>query len=323
MDYKGLLCPVCYKPFEKGEDIVVCPVCGTPHHRNCYEETGHCINLNRHRENYDFKRELEVNSDINDSLECDYCKSKNPPDSRFCNSCGKPLSSSVYTNNATDQSGNKSNNSQNGFDGTFIIDPLGGVKAGEAAKFTKTSTGFYIPQFKRIKDGRKPRFSFVGFIFGGGWMLYRKMYKPGIFFTVMMALLTLGNLYISVCHESAVNAVSEKYSEILSGMYSTFGFSAYSALADFFASLTTEQLIVCIVSTAISVLMILIRVLCAVLGNKLYYKHTIKSIKTIKDSTSETKDKDKEIATKGGVNVPLALSLMVSYYIIVYLPMFF
>lgn len=331
MDYKGHVCPVCQKPFDKGDDIVVCPVCGTPYHRECYDKTGHCINLNRHRENYDYKRELEVNAPIDDSITCIYCKSKNPAESRFCNSCGKPLNFTTYTNESSSE--NNKNNSQQGFDGAYVFDPLGGVKsdedlgegvtAGEVAKFTKTSTSFYVPQFKRIKEGRKARFSFVGLIFGGGWMLYRKMYKSGIIFTVIMALLTLGNLYISVCHEAAVNAVSEKYNALLANMYSSFGFGAYSALADFFTSLTTEQLIICLVSTGISLLMIAVRILCAVLSNKIYYNHTIKSIKKIKNETKAPEDIDKNMALKGGVNVPLALSLMVSYYIIVYLPMFF
>ena len=331
MDYKGLVCPVCQKSFEKGDDIVVCPICGTPHHRECYEETGHCINLNRHREKYDYKRELEVNADSDDSITCINCKSKNPADSRFCNSCGKPLNYTAYHKESSSENNNQKN-SENGFDGTFVFDPLGGVKsdedlgdgvtAGEVAKFTKTSTSFYVPQFKRIKEGRKARFSFVGLIFGGGWMLYRKMYKTGIIFTVIMALLTLCNLYISVCHENAVNEINEKYNAVLAGMYSSFGFSAYSALGDFFTSLTTEQLVVCLVSTGISLLMIAIRILCAVLGNRMYYRHTIKSIKKIKTETTDPNDIDKNIAIKGGVNIPLALSLMVSYYIIVYLPMF-
>ena len=31
--YNNCVCPVCKKQFEDGDDIVVCPECGTPHHR--------------------------------------------------------------------------------------------------------------------------------------------------------------------------------------------------------------------------------------------------------------------------------------------------
>ncbi len=36
------LCPVCRIPFKDEDDVVVCPECGTPHHRACYKETGNC-----------------------------------------------------------------------------------------------------------------------------------------------------------------------------------------------------------------------------------------------------------------------------------------
>ena len=42
MNYKGVSCPVCKQEFKEGDDIVVCPVCGAPHHRACYHQLGHC-----------------------------------------------------------------------------------------------------------------------------------------------------------------------------------------------------------------------------------------------------------------------------------------
>ena len=38
--FENKLCPVCRRPFTENDDIVVCPVCGTPHHRACYNEKG-------------------------------------------------------------------------------------------------------------------------------------------------------------------------------------------------------------------------------------------------------------------------------------------
>ncbi len=35
-------CPICHAPFTEKADIVVCPECGTPHHRQCYLAKGHC-----------------------------------------------------------------------------------------------------------------------------------------------------------------------------------------------------------------------------------------------------------------------------------------
>ena len=48
LDYKGIKGPVCGKPFTENDDIVVCPVCGAPYHRECYKEKGACIFTDLH-----------------------------------------------------------------------------------------------------------------------------------------------------------------------------------------------------------------------------------------------------------------------------------
>lgn len=41
-EFLDKLCPVCRKAFSQGDDIVVCPVCGAPHHRECYARENKC-----------------------------------------------------------------------------------------------------------------------------------------------------------------------------------------------------------------------------------------------------------------------------------------
>ena len=52
MKYTGISCAACGKPFTAEDDIVVCPECGTPYHRACYKELGHCVYEQRHAEGY-------------------------------------------------------------------------------------------------------------------------------------------------------------------------------------------------------------------------------------------------------------------------------
>ncbi len=40
--FKDKLCPICRVRFNENDDVVVCPDCGTPHHRSCYAENGSC-----------------------------------------------------------------------------------------------------------------------------------------------------------------------------------------------------------------------------------------------------------------------------------------
>ena len=53
----GQNCPVCnVKMFSDDEDVAFCPVCGTPHHRECYLAQGHCAMEDRHEQ---MKQEAE------------------------------------------------------------------------------------------------------------------------------------------------------------------------------------------------------------------------------------------------------------------------
>ena len=40
MEFTQYTCPVCQKRFVLGDDVVVCPECGAPHHRECFEQNG-------------------------------------------------------------------------------------------------------------------------------------------------------------------------------------------------------------------------------------------------------------------------------------------
>ena len=48
MDFKKYFCPVCNNKFTDEDDVVVCPECGTPHHRDCYFSNGGCFNEEKH-----------------------------------------------------------------------------------------------------------------------------------------------------------------------------------------------------------------------------------------------------------------------------------
>ena len=41
-EFLGKKCPVCRGIFQENDNVVVCPICGTPHHRSCYAEENKC-----------------------------------------------------------------------------------------------------------------------------------------------------------------------------------------------------------------------------------------------------------------------------------------
>ena len=55
MEFTDYFCPVCEKRFINGDDVVVCPECGAPHHRECFEQLGHCFYEDRHSPGFSFE----------------------------------------------------------------------------------------------------------------------------------------------------------------------------------------------------------------------------------------------------------------------------
>ena len=58
--YENQKCPVCGVAFKSGDDIVTCPECGTPHHRQCYEKIGKCANASLHSTGFVYKRAQDL-----------------------------------------------------------------------------------------------------------------------------------------------------------------------------------------------------------------------------------------------------------------------
>lgn len=130
MNYIGLKCGICGEAFKDGDDVVVCPECGTPMHRACYKTTGACPNTDKHGSGFVFdgfgkisdaalgrkkdekeSREFLTGEDadrIQASLRlekqrddapgakgCPVCGSKNRQGANFCDNCGTRLSNDV------------------------------------------------------------------------------------------------------------------------------------------------------------------------------------------------------------------------------------
>ena len=56
--YTGNHCPVCEQEFTDNDDIVVCPDCGTPYHRACWQKVGACMHQSEHAAGFEWKPEV-------------------------------------------------------------------------------------------------------------------------------------------------------------------------------------------------------------------------------------------------------------------------
>ena len=84
--YTGTKCIVCDEKFKDEDDVVVCPQCGTPYHRECYKKEEKCINTALHESGKAWKPEHEPVSDVIEKADrvCKSCGYENPEGTMYC-----------------------------------------------------------------------------------------------------------------------------------------------------------------------------------------------------------------------------------------------
>ena len=99
MKYLNSVCDGCGLPLREDDDIVVCPECGTPQHRECYKKENRCVNEHRHSEGFEWEggsvsapvETRTVKEDKEDMLPCPSCGHMNPRDAKRCENCSMKL----------------------------------------------------------------------------------------------------------------------------------------------------------------------------------------------------------------------------------------
>ncbi|MBR2279350.1 MAG: hypothetical protein IJ903_00265 [Ruminococcus sp.] len=322
MDFEGIKCPVCNTEFKDGDDIVVCPECGTPHHRECYEKENRCFYDSRHGEGFSFEKEpvsdnSAQQSDNPDIIICARCKSENPKGMFYCGKCGFPLSAQQ---NAQADSQQEIPNFASFMDPMAGVNPqedMGeGVTAGEISKFVQNNTPYFIRVFNNIKKFSRGRFSFVGFLFSGGYLLYRKMYKIGAIITAVMLLLWTAELFIHYCTPAGQQMI-----ELMNNYYENAANSteAVNELFKGISELSITNLILLCTMYFCSIAQLILRIIVGIFANRWYFKHCKTAISKIK---TENDNPESQLQAKGGVNTAIAISMFIVYLTIEFIPFF-
>ena len=190
--YDGLLCPVCHARFFEDEDVVVCPVCGAPHHRECWQSLGHCAHEDTHGTEHQWQPEAEPNPPPSPEggntaeLRCPFCGKTAEKDTLFCPQCG----------HAFDPAGKEHPSFVNPF-APPAGDPLGGVKkdtsidghsAEEVASLVAVNSNWYLPRFEKFSQSgnkKKAAWNWAAFLFPSYWLFWRKCYWAGSFALIL------------------------------------------------------------------------------------------------------------------------------------------
>jgi hypothetical protein len=246
-------CALCHARLFEDDDVVYCPICGAPHHRECYTTRGACALEEFH------------------GTENQYDKLKRAQEEK-----------------QQEQQANTAEETQNGnyqtpFGSFSPIDFLGGVKpdtiidegvtAKDAAQFVFSNTMRFIPKFVQ---GRKASWNLLAFFFPGGWFLSRKMYKTGIVACLIEVISTL----LTVPFQTTMLNL---------GIYSA---KTSSEMAQMLANNITKFSSGAILALSIGFLLTAaIRVLSGIFADWLYRGHVIDAVREI-NAKSEDKPAD-------------------------------
>ena len=191
-NYEDYKCPVCNKQFTKDDDIVTCPECGTPHHRECYNLTGHCVNKGLHASGYSF---LDEHKPIIPEA----------PKQHNANTGEYYAPPADGNSNATNQNQGENQPTQMPFPTIQTIQfdipeykeqgEIDGVNINDIAATIRTNPQRFIEKFKGFSAKKsKISWNWGAFFFGSYYLLFRKMYKQGVaFFCILFSIVLVGD----------------------------------------------------------------------------------------------------------------------------------
>lgn len=300
----GVTCARCHAYLFEDDDVVYCPVCGAPHHRDCYNELGHCALEEFHGTDrqYDKLKTAEENLPAKEKEKGH--TGKNAQGKITCQMCHESYDFSL---NACPKCG-ASNIAKAG--GSFVsFDFLGGVPADcdigegvtadEAKRLVAANTPRYIPKFAVLNKNNRSSWNWMAFFFPCGWMLSRKMYKNGVITGLLTVMASLLYLPLSNAIYNLGFADNETYTDLAGNVLAHI--SDIGAAVMVFAAIGF-------------VLNLAIRFVSAILGDYFYKDYVISTVKKIR---AESEDMDYDYRKKGGVNLFLFL---IGFMAVEYLP---
>lgn len=315
MNYIGEQCFCCGNKFDGNDDVVVCPDCGTPYHRECYKQAGECLNRELHESGESWKREITGQDDVKDEKKCPHCQQKNSADAEKCSSCGRYFEQTdtpheerlSHEEMASLFSQMDVNKECLGFDPEEDYD---GVALKDISSFVNSNTLYYIPLFKRMKSfGSKISFNAACLFFPYFYFANRKMWG----WAVITALISLA------FDIPAMLYIIGQQGEMLPYMGEISSF------------IISHEKLLMNLSEAFNGIDWVVRLLMCLFGNWLYFRYVLRSVRKIKKGLSGQHDGSSVLRAKGGVQplniliigvILMAMTVAV-YFVLMFILMFF
>lgn len=291
-NYQGVKCPYCGNEFKENDDIVVCPECGTPHHRDCYHENGRCFNADLHAENYEWTPPVLPTPENITSKLCPYCSSPVTENDFFCPHCGKQIPQNLPDYNLKNlldlQEEERKRIAEE--TGRFVLksdDLIDGVSVKELLMYFKNID--YVAIFcKQEFTNRKITFCLPALFSPALFFLYNKAWIEGICALLLSVLLSFPDGMIVLYRMTGT-------------LFMNVPLSTWDNLSNIFS----------IISMAVNILF-------ALYGFYILRQSGIRKIKRIK-SVSKSEEEFKQLINRASPPSRLVIALIVGYIAFLFL----
>ncbi len=339
-NYTGYRCPVCGKAFAPGDDVVVCPDCGTPHHRECYRSLGRCAQEDKHAAGEQWSPAPSP-EDIpaaggQATLLCPRCGSHNPAGNIFCQVCGHQLTAGQvpgqpvppppgpqqgYRPFGQEEAPRQDQGFGPGAAGCGdtpqwfrnIFPELGddqelapGVTNRDVCYYVGPNSFVFLLRFQRLlQPGFKISVNWSAFFFSFFYCFYRKMYK-------------LGALLLAIVAGSMVPVFWAAY-PLFAEIWAEYGTLTMDALYALSSPAAQQFASAAMLFRTVS---LLVSLFCGFFFNSLYCRRACQEIRTVRETghfSSGSPEYRYALAHRGGVNlnaVLVAVCTLMVFYII-------
>ena len=326
----GQECFGCHQKLQEDDDIVVCPECGTPYHRACWQKTGHCLNAPLHASGKSWDEVLAEQEDtVRLTKVCPNCGTKNKADTSFCQGCGKPLVSEEpepqtfqermqrrmedagETLDTVAEAMDESADSQQELDGEPMKD---------VANFVSRNVLYYLPRFQRFYQW-KSRISvnFPCLFFPQLYFANRKMWPLALILVGVFSLLQLPAMVETFRAELPNMIYMAKHSE--ESLWTTLQPQMVEMLQGMQDKLDAHESLLGVLSNVGSYLGIAVKIVLGLLGNWLYYRFVLKKVHRIREQDLSEAVRNAYLRSQGGTNGWLILGMIALEYVLLLLMM--
>lgn len=277
--YQNTDCPVCHKQFCEDDTIVTCPVCGTPHHKECYDEIGHCVNHNLHKAGYDYIKEHKNPSQSAGSVFNANQEYYQPPQQ-----------SADKSDNENEETTQPTPNPFNILGANTVATPfdkdkgtIGGKPVAEVAVGVGVNAHKFIKIFKTLENGSKKFvWNWCAFFFGPFYFFARKMYKHGI----ALLCLIYATLFTGM---GCINKFAPTYISFINDMMAQTNPEAIDTKKLEMIMQSQEGAIAGIIVYAMIGIFLAISIFSGLFANRIYKSTIIKNINSVEKMIEEGK----------------------------------